>query len=347
MRLVDRRDEGVIGPASASRKTCAVALEDLSQDRTDGIADVLGGGASAQVAAPNLEASDFLCVEHLLHSGLDGRGLGGQATGVAQHHGGGEDLGGGVDDALAGDVGGGAVDGLVDAVAAAAVGDAAEAGAGQDAQGADDAAGLVGEHVAKRVVGVDDAVEHARVLDHEHAEAVGELVLELDLGELAGKHLARHPPPQPARRQHVGLVARPHRRRARGALPVAPPVLAHGLCQRRRHPRALCDLVAAVRPRVAGKVVLLHLGAKVRAAAVLAEHHEVGPLGDARFQRRQWDQRARVERARPDVGKRIQVSAEAEEARLGIGIGCAPEFQGGSAYACSWKDRGGLVERRQ
>lgn len=181
------------------------------------------------------------------------------------------------------------MDGLVDAVTPRpAVGDPTEARAGEDPQGADHPTGLVRQHVPEGVVGVDDPVEHAGVLDHEHAQAVGELVLEVDVREFLGKDVGRDPAPQSPRGEHVGLVAGPDH----GGSSVALAVTTHGRRQSRGHTGTPFDLVPAVGPRIAGHVRFFDFWSKVGAAAVLAEHDEIGPLGDGPFQWRLVDQAA-------------------------------------------------------
>ena len=71
-----------------------------------------GGAAQAGAALAHVVGGAQALVQHLVHRALDGVGLLGHAEGVPQHHGGGEDAGGGVDDVLARDVGGRAVDRL-------------------------------------------------------------------------------------------------------------------------------------------------------------------------------------------------------------------------------------------
>lgn len=159
------------------------------------------------------------------------------------------------------------VNGLVDAIALAlAIRNAAQAGAGQQANAAWDDAGLVADDVAKQVTRDDDAVQAARVLDHDHGRAVDELVLHLEIRKLLLERLCHDLAPEPARRQHVGLVQRPHL-----GLAAAP----------RQEPgqtRHTLDLGARVRLRVPGvavAVVLVAL-AKVDAARELAHDDKIG-----------------------------------------------------------------------
>jgi len=84
--------------------------------------------------------------------------------------------------------------------------EAVETRAGQDAQAAHDRARLVGDHVAKGVVGEDHAVERARVGRQEQRRRVRQLVRELHLGELSPQRLLDDLPPETRRGQHVGLV---------------------------------------------------------------------------------------------------------------------------------------------
>lgn len=171
---------------------------------------------------------------------------------------------------------------------------------------------------------MDDAVEHARVLAHEHRQRVGQLMLQLDVREFLRKHLGRDFPPQPPGGQHVGLVARPHCRGALGACSRAETVLAHLVGERGGHARRPLDLGPRVPPRVARVVGLFDLVAEIRAAAVLAQDDEVGALRDRLLQWGQRDQGPRVEGAGADVGEGVEVASQAEEAGLGVWIGCAP-----------------------
>lgn len=77
-----------------------LCLEDLGQLGDDGVTDLLGAGAAAEVLRAQTVVDDGL------DGVLDGLGLLGQVEGVAEHHGDGEDGANGVDDALAGDIGG-------------------------------------------------------------------------------------------------------------------------------------------------------------------------------------------------------------------------------------------------
>lgn len=292
-----------------------VPLENFHQNATYRIAHLCRGRFAAEIATPNLQPANVLAVEDLFDRGLDRRGFGVQAERVPQHHCRAEDLRRRVDDPLAGNVWRGPVHRLVDTVTSRpAVGDPAEARAGEDAQGADHAARLVRKHVSERVVGVDDAVEHARVLNHEHAQAICELVLELDVRELLGEDVAGDAPPQAPGGEHVGLVAGPDD----GGPAVALAVAAHCRRERRGHAGTPLNLLSPVRPRVAGHVCFFDLGSKVRAAAVLAEHDEVGAFGDGPFQRRLVDKAARVECAGANVGKGVEVLTESKEAGFGV-----------------------------
>lgn len=85
---------------------------------------------------------------------------------------------------------------LVDAVALAPIRNATQRCTRQHAQRPDHAPGLVRQHITKRVVRVDDAVEHPGVLAHQHGQRVGQLMLELDVRELVCKDLRRDFPPE-------------------------------------------------------------------------------------------------------------------------------------------------------
>lgn len=200
------------------------------------------------------------------------------------------------------------MDGLVDAVAAAlAVGDAAEAGAGQEADAAGDDAGLVADDVAKEVAGDDDAVERRGLLDQDHGGAVNELVLHRQVGKLALKRLRHDAAPQPARGQHIGLVERPNP-------PVAP---APG--QEASQTRDALHLGARVGlhvPSGAGAVVVLLAVAKVDAARELAHNDDVGAAAHVGLEGRRVDERVGREEARPQVPVRAHFLAQLEDPLL-------------------------------
>ena len=67
---------------------------------------------------------------------------------------------------------------------------------------------LVRQDVAEQVGAEEDAVELGRSADDEHAGAVDEVVVEGQLRELLGVQVADDRPPEPRRRQDVGLVDR-------------------------------------------------------------------------------------------------------------------------------------------
>ena len=99
------------------------------------------------------------------------------------------------------------VDWLVDAVAfALAVEDAAQAGARQETDATRYDRGLVADDIAEEIASDDDAVETARVLDHDHSRAINQLMAELELGEFLGEDVGHDLAPQTARREHIGLV---------------------------------------------------------------------------------------------------------------------------------------------
>lgn len=74
-------------------------LENFLELRDDGVAHILGTGAAAQVFGQSA------VVDGVLDGLLDGLGLDGQAEGVSEHHGDGENGADRVDDALAGNIG--------------------------------------------------------------------------------------------------------------------------------------------------------------------------------------------------------------------------------------------------
>lgn len=85
-------------PREIDRIPLPLARQDLDNLLRDGVADLDGAGAAANVLGAKT------AVEHVLNGVLDRLGLLGQVEGVAEHHGDGEDGADGVDDALAGDV---------------------------------------------------------------------------------------------------------------------------------------------------------------------------------------------------------------------------------------------------
>ena len=125
-------------------------------------------------------------IDGLANGGIDGVGSLGLAEGVAQEHGGREDLGDGVGNALAGDVRRGSAAGFEQSESAGGQLAGAEGGAGEHAEGSGDHGHFVGENVAEEVFGEDD-VESARVADELHGGVVDVEVLEGDVGVLLGE----------------------------------------------------------------------------------------------------------------------------------------------------------------
>ncbi len=150
-----------------------------------------------------------------------------------------------------------------------------------------------------------DAVQLRRVLDHDHGRAVDELMLDLELRKLVLEDLVHHLAPEPARRQHVGLVQRDDAR-------VAP-----GLGQVAAEPRDALDLWFRVDGRVKriDAVVLFSL-AKVQARGQLADQHDVGAAADGRLERRGLDEGVRGEEAGAEVAVGAHLAAQPQEALL-------------------------------
>lgn len=211
------------------------------------------------------------------------------------------------------------MNGLVNAIAPRlAVGDTTKTSARAQADAAGDDAGLVANDVAEEVASDDDTIQTARVLDHDHGGAVDELVLQLQLREL-GRHGLRHDPaPEPARRQHVGLVQAPH---GRGRVAREREV--------RGQSRDTLDLGARVQLGVPGHLVagvevgLLAL-AEVDAARELADHRKIGAAADRGFQGRELDERVRREEARAQVPVRLHLLAQPQDPLLGTHRARAP-----------------------
>ena len=209
------------------------------------------------------------------------------------------------------------VDRLIDTIAPAlAVGDAAEAGGGAEANTAGDGACLVADDVAEEVVGDDDAVEGAGVLDHKEGGAVDELVLQRELGERLGEDVGHDAAPQAARGQHVGLIERgdgggriARQRKVRGEA-------GHAL-----------DLSAGVRLGVegeAGDAVVLGPVPEVDAARQLADQREVRAAAHVGLERRVLDQRVRREEARSQVPVRPHLLAQTQDPLLRPHLARAP-----------------------
>lgn len=197
------------------------------------------------------------------------------------------------------------MDGLVDAVAPTlAVGNTAETRAGQETNAAGDDTRLVGDDVTEEVAREDDAVERARALDHHHGRRIDELVLDLELGELLLKHLGRDLSPQPARRQHVGLVKTPHR------------LVATRNGEETRKTRHTLNLWPAVGFRVHGLAiaVVLDAVAEVNATGQLTNHDKVGAAADLSLERGEVDEGVGGEVARAQIAVGTHLFAEAEEA---------------------------------
>lgn len=197
--------------------------------------------------------------------------------------------------------------GLVDRVAAGLpIGDAAEAGAGQQADAPRDDARLVGDDVAEEVARDDDAVEGRGILNHDHGGAVDELVLDLEVRELARERLLHDGAPEAARREHVGLVERPDL------------LVAAAAGQEARQARDALDLGARVGLRVPGvarAVVLLAL-AEVDAARELADDDEVGAAAHGRLERGRVDEGVGREEAGSQVAVRAHLLAQLQQPLL-------------------------------
>jgi hypothetical protein len=195
------------------------------------------------------------------------------------------------------------------------VGNAAQAGAGQEAKRAGDNARLITDDVAEQVAGDNNTIKLPRLLDHDHGRGVNELVLDLELGELFGHDLRHGLPPQPAGSEDVGLVQAPHGERG---------VVLQS--QVAREPGDALDLRARVRLRVHGvaaAVVLLAL-AKVDAAGQFANDVEVDAAADFGPEWGAVDQRRGGEVAGAQVTECAHFFAESEEALFGADGASAP-----------------------
>jgi hypothetical protein len=208
------------------------------------------------------------------------------------------------------------VNGLVDAVALAlSVGRRGERSAGQEAEGARDDGGLVGDDVAEQVARDDNAVEGTRVLDHQHGGRVDQVVAELQLRELLLHDLSHNLAPQTAGRHHVGLVERPHRR-------------GRVLSQSEVGSEAsdALNFVAVVGLRVAGvaAAVVLCALAEVDAAGQLADNVEVDAAADLGLEGRAVDEGLGGEEARAKVSVGAHFFAQLEDALFRADLAGAP-----------------------
>ena len=100
---------------------------------------------------------------------------------------------------------------LVDTIhLALTIGNTTQTSTGQKTQRPRDNTSLVTNDITKQVTGDDNPVQLARVLNHNHSRRVNQLMPDLHLRELLSHHLRHNLPPQPTRREDVGLVQTPH-----------------------------------------------------------------------------------------------------------------------------------------
>lgn len=192
---------------------------------------------------------------------------------------------------------------------------AAQACAGQESQRTRDNAGFITDDVTEQVASDNNTVKLSRLLDHDHGRGVNELVLHLELGELLGHDLRHGLPPQPARREDVGLVQAPHGKRG---------VVLQSEVGRKAGDTL--DLRAGVRLRVHGEaaaVVLLAV-AEVDAAGQFADDVEVDAAADFGAERGAVDQRRGGEVAGAEVTECAHLLAQTEEALFGADGASAP-----------------------
>ena len=226
------------------------------------------------------------------------------------------------------------MNGLVDAIhLCLSVRYTAQTRARQQSQASRDDARLVADDVAKEIARHNDTVERPRVLDHQHGRAVNEVMANLQLRELLGKHLRHDLAPQPRGRHDVRLVQAPHllrRTRLQG--------------QVSREAGDALNLRARIRLGVEGEAgpVILGALAKVDAAGQLADDGEVDALAHGLFERRGGDQRGRGEEAGPQIAKRGHLLAELEETLFRSDGAGAPFLRSPSAQECraSREERG-------
>ena len=131
-------------------------------------------------------ASAVTVVDGFADRELD-RGSGGfLPKGMAQEHGGAEDLRNGVGDAFSSNIGCGAAAGFIETKGQGSVGiGRAEAGAGEHTEGTSDHGHFVAQDVAEKVFGEDD-VEAFRLFDELHGSVVHVEVAKGDVGVFGG-----------------------------------------------------------------------------------------------------------------------------------------------------------------
>lgn len=197
---------------------------------------------------------------------------------------------------------------LVDTIAARAIWDAAQRRRREQTDGARNDGRLIGDDVTEQVARDNNAVERARVLNHQHSRRVNKVVTELELRELLLHHLRHNLTPQPRRRKNIRLVERPHRQRRVGL---------HS--QVSREAGDALNLRARVHlgiPRYSITGILLAL-AKVQSTRQLADDVEVGAAADFGLERRNVDETVGGEVARAKVAVGLHLLAELENALLG------------------------------
>ena len=241
---------------------------------------------------------DFGCADVLLEAGIDGLADEGALvveTEVLEEHGGGENLREGVGEVLSCRLRPRSVDGFEEGCVLA------ERAAGLQAHGACDARGLVGEDVAKGVLG-DDDIEETGFGEHAHGGVVDEHVIGFHIGPL-GFHLLGYLTPQTAACQHVGLVDD-------GEMVAA--LTGHI----ERHAKDALNLGTGVDVGIVGAVVVLVFLSKVHAARELADDHEVGTSQELVLQGRLVEQ-AREGGDGTHVGVEAQFLAHGKQSLFG------------------------------
>lgn len=165
---------------------------------------------------------------------------------------------------------------------ALAIGNAAQTGRGQQTQRAGNNTRFVADDITEQVASDDDAVQLARVLDHDHSSGVNQLVADLELRELLLHDLGDDLAPKTAGSQDVGLVETPD---------------GQGRVVLQGQVSGQTDDALDLGPRVrlcvhseSAAVVLLAL-AEVDTARQLADDVEVDAPADVCPQRRAFDQR--------------------------------------------------------
>lgn len=167
---------------------------------------------------------------------------------------------------------------------------------------------LVTNNIPKQVTRDDNPIQLLRILNHDHRRRVDQLMPDLQLRELLRHHLRHRLPPQPAGREHVGLVKTPHGERR--------VVLQSQVAREAGDALDLGPRVGFRVECVAGAVVFFAL-AKVDPAGEFADDVEVDAAAYVGAERGDVDERGGGEVAGAEVAEGGHFFAESEEALFG------------------------------